>query len=174
MNIDQLNRLSEADAITVFGQCCGASAWAERMAFARPFEDLGEVLETAGNIWEECDVDDYEEAFNKLPLIGVEGHLDPSRPVGNAWNDLGAKWAAAELKALEGAAPDVRAQLAAANRLHEEKFGHRFVVSATGKSAQELCAMLEERMKLDPEEEILVAASEQLKILRLRLKKLLA
>jgi hypothetical protein len=33
----------------------------------RPFESLAEVLETSDTIWEECDVDDYEEAFTHHP-----------------------------------------------------------------------------------------------------------
>lgn len=70
MNIDQLNRLSEADATSAFEQCCGSSEWVERMVYSRPFESLGEVLETSDTIWEECDVDDYEEAFSHHPRIG--------------------------------------------------------------------------------------------------------
>ena len=63
MNIDQLNRLSEADATAAFAQCCGAAEWVERMVYSRPFDSLGEVLETSDTIWEECDVDDIEQAI---------------------------------------------------------------------------------------------------------------
>lgn len=65
-------------------------------------------------------------------------------------------------------------KLAEGNTTYEEKYGYIFIVNATGKSAGEMLAMLEARMKNDPKDEILVAAGEQNKITRLRLKKLLA
>jgi 2-oxo-4-hydroxy-4-carboxy-5-ureidoimidazoline decarboxylase len=65
-------------------------------------------------------------------------------------------------------------KLAEGNTAYEEKFGYIFIVNATGKSAAEMLAMLEARMKNDPKDEILVAAGEQNKITTLRLKKLLA
>ena len=174
MNIDQLNRLSVADAATAFEQCCGASEWTERMVFSRPFESLGEVLETSDTIWEECDVDDYEEAFSFHPRIGELSEEDRKRATTGQLADLGMKWAAQELKSLETSAPEVLEKLADANDEYEEKFGHIFVVSAPGKSGQELLTMLQARMGNDPKDEILIAAAEQNKITKLRLKKLLA
>jgi 2-oxo-4-hydroxy-4-carboxy-5-ureidoimidazoline decarboxylase len=65
-------------------------------------------------------------------------------------------------------------KLAEGNTAYEERFGYIFIVNATGKSAAEILGMLEARMKNDPKDEILIAAAEQNKITRLRLKKLLA
>ena len=44
---------------------------------------------------------------------------------------------------------------------------------ATGKTAAEMLALLEARMDNDPDEELAVAAAEQMKITELRLHKLL-
>ena len=167
MTIDQLNRLSEADASATFEQCCGAAQWVERMVYARPFEQLSEVLETSDTIWEECDVDDYEDAFTHHPRIGDVESLAKKYANTKAW-------ATGEQKGVEGADQAVIEKLAAGNTSYEEKFGHIFIVCATGKSAAEMLAMLEARMKNDPKDEILIAAGEQNKITRLRLKKLLA
>ena len=174
MTIDQLNRLSEAEAATAFEQCCGATEWVERMVFSRPFESLGEVLETSDTVWEECDVDDYEEAFSYHPRIGILEDEDRKRATTGELADLGMKWAAQELKSLEATDPAVLEKLADANDEYEEKFGHIFVVTASGKSGQELLTMLQARMANDPKDEILIAAAEQNKITKLRLKKLLA
>jgi 2-oxo-4-hydroxy-4-carboxy-5-ureidoimidazoline decarboxylase len=57
--------------------------------------------------------------------------------------------------------------------LYEKKFGYIFIVCATGKTAEEMLALLNERLKNDPEAELLIAAKEQNKITRLRLEKLL-
>ncbi|MBS1941247.1 MAG: 2-oxo-4-hydroxy-4-carboxy-5-ureidoimidazoline decarboxylase [Bacteroidetes bacterium] len=162
MNIDQLNRLSEAAASEALEQCCGASQWVDRMVYARPFENLGEVLETSDNIWEECDVDDYEEAFGHHPRIG-----DAKAAAS------GGQWAAGEQKGMQGTDPAQLEKFIAANRAYEEKFGFIFIVCATGKGAAEMLTMLEARMNNDPKDEIHIAAAEQNKITRLRLKKLL-
>jgi 2-oxo-4-hydroxy-4-carboxy-5-ureidoimidazoline decarboxylase len=64
-------------------------------------------------------------------------------------------------------------RLAAGNRAYEARFGYIFIVCATGKSAGEMLAILEQRLANDPGEELHIAAEEQRKITRLRLAKLL-
>jgi len=167
MTLDQLNRLSEADATAAFTQCCSAQRWVERMVIDRPFESLAEMLEISDRIWEECDVDDYLEAFQGHPRIGDVDSLAKKYA-----NTKG--WAGGEQKGVEGAEREVLERLAQGNADYEEKFGHIFIVCATGKSAAEMLALLEARMNNDPEHEISVAAEEQNKITRIRLKKLLA
>lgn len=166
MNIEQLNRLSEADANTAFGQCCGASRWVERMVLDRPYESLGEVLGTSDTVWEECDIDDYEEAFSHQPRIGDMADL--------AARGGTKAWATGELKGVMDADRAVVEQLAEANRTYQEKFGYHFIISATGKSAAEILSQMIARLKNEPKDELLIAAGEQNKITRLRLKKLLA
>ena len=167
MTLDQLNRLSEADATTAFEQCCGAARWVERMVIGRPFESLAEMIEISDTIWEECDVDDYLEAFTHHPRIGDVESL--AKKYANTKT-----WASGEQKGVEGADQAVIERLAAGNTSYEEKFGHLFIVCATGKSAAEMLALLEARMPNDPKAEVMVAAAEQNMITRLRLKKLLA
>jgi 2-oxo-4-hydroxy-4-carboxy-5-ureidoimidazoline decarboxylase len=62
--------------------------------------------------------------------------------------------------------------LAQGNRAYEEKFGYIFIVCATGKSADEMLALLCERLNNEPQEELLIAAGEQAKITALRLSQL--
>ena len=54
---------------------------------------------------------------------------------------------------------------------YDEKFGHIFIISASGKSAEEMLLALLQRLENSPEEELPVAAEEQRKITRLRLTK---
>jgi 2-oxo-4-hydroxy-4-carboxy-5-ureidoimidazoline decarboxylase len=146
MTLDQLNRLSEADARASLEPCCGAGRWVERMVIDRPFESLDELLEISDRIWEECDVDDYLEAIGRHPRIAGP----------------------------EGTEATIASRLADGHARYAEKFGHGFIACVTGKSGAELCALLEARMGNTPEHEIGVAAAEQNKITRQRLKKLLA
>jgi 2-oxo-4-hydroxy-4-carboxy-5-ureidoimidazoline decarboxylase len=68
----------------------------------------------------------------------------------------------------------VQQRLAEANREYEARFGYIFIVCATGKSAAEMLAILERRLRNDPDAELAIAAEEQRRITRLRLAKLLA
>src|SRR6266550_1770370 len=66
------------------------------------------------------------------------------------------------------------AALAQGNVTYEERFGHVFLISATGKTADEMLGALRGRLSNDPATELRVAAEEQAKITRLRLDKLVA
>ena len=68
---------------------------------------------------------------------------------------------------------DVRAALAEGNRAYEERFGHVYLVCATGRSGPELLAVLRSRLRNDPAYERTVVRDELGKINRLRLQRLL-
>ena len=68
----------------------------------------------------------------------------------------------------------MRGGLLRGNREYEARFGHIFIVCATGKSAAEMLALLRERLPNEAERELEIAAAEQRKITAIRLKKLLA
>lgn len=65
------------------------------------------------------------------------------------------------------------AALAELNREYEEKFGFIFIVCASGKSSEEMLAILRQRVGNNADEELLNAAAEQAKITQLRLRKLI-
>ena len=73
---------------------------------------------------------------------------------------------------MENTTDEILAELMKANEEYEETFGYIFIVFATGKSAEEMLAILKERLNNDPREELMVAAAEQDKITKLRLKML--
>ncbi len=76
---------------------------------------------------------------------------------------------AREQAGVANAADDVKRALAEGNRAYEERFGHLYIVCATGKSAEEMLTILNARLKNDPETEMRVAAEEHAKICDLRL-----
>jgi 2-oxo-4-hydroxy-4-carboxy-5-ureidoimidazoline decarboxylase len=59
------------------------------------------------------------------------------------------------------------------NRAYEARFGMRYIVCASGKTADELIRIAESRLANDPAHEIRVVGEELHKITRLRLDKLL-
>jgi OHCU decarboxylase len=136
------------------------------MADERPFASLEELLMRADRIWRSLAVDDWIEAFASHPKIGEKSAARPTSQDARAWAEQ------EQSGARVGSDAALRA-LAELNKEYEEKFGYIYIVCATGKSSEEMLAILKQRMDNAPEEELTVAAAEQAKITQLRLKKLL-
>lgn len=166
VSVAELNAMSNADARKLLSDCCGASRWVSGMLARRPFDSRDVVLSTADEIWRSLDSDEWREAFSHHPRIGERKSEVPL-------SERGSAWAAGEQSGVEQARDNVRADLAAANRDYEQRFGYTYIVFATGKSAEEMLALARERLKNDPDAELRAAAEEQRKITRLRLDKLL-
>ncbi len=167
MTLDELNRLTKEEAIAAFARCCGTRRWGERMAESRPFASPAALFDEADRIWSALGEADWREAFVHHPRIG--GVDDLRKKFGST-----AAWASGEQSGVQGASEEVLKGLADGNARYEKRYGHIFLVCATGKSAAEMLAILESRMNHSPEEELRIAAGEQAKITRIRLEKLLA
>jgi 2-oxo-4-hydroxy-4-carboxy-5-ureidoimidazoline decarboxylase len=165
MNPETINAWTEADAIAAFRRCCGSTRWSEQMARLRPFDSEAAIFDAAERVWWGLAPADWLEAFAAHPKIG-----DPAAM--RAKFVATAAWSAREQAGVEGASEDVLRELAEANVRYEERFGYRFIVCATGKTAEEMLTLLTDRLSNDPDLEIKVAAAEQAKIARIRLEKL--
>jgi 2-oxo-4-hydroxy-4-carboxy-5-ureidoimidazoline decarboxylase len=166
VTLDQLDRLDDAAARVALERCCGATRWVERMCAARPYRDRAALLAAAESAFSGLGPADWREAFAHHPRIGDLASL-------RAKYASTAAWARGEQRGAAAAAAATLAALAEGNRAYEERFGYIFIVCATGKSADEMLALLRARMPHSPEREIAIAAEEQMKITRLRLEKLL-
>jgi OHCU decarboxylase len=161
-----LNSLSPAEAESELLKCCGSNNWAGRMVSERPFMSLNKLLESADQIWWSLEPRDWLEAFHSHPKIG-------EKKAAAAVTVEAQKWSEDEQSGIRDSAAETIAELAKLNREYEEKFGHIFIVCASGKSSEEMLGILRERLRNSPEEELPIAAAEQAKITELRLKKLI-
>jgi allantoicase len=161
-----LDTLVPAQAHAALLACCGSPAWAQRMVMRRPFGDAEALHAAADAVWSELTPDDWLAAFRAHPEIGARKAeaAQPARAAG---------WSGQEQSAVRDAAATTLAALLEANRAYRERFGHIFIVCATGRSAEEMLALCRQRLANDPQEELRVAGEEQRKITRLRLEKLL-
>jgi OHCU decarboxylase len=166
-NLDWLNALAPQAARDELLKCCGAKRWAETIAQGRPYQDLEQLITQASETWWALDRSDWLEAFRSHPKIGERKTDSPVAAQSQ-------QWSAQEQRGVESAAREAIDKLARLNRDYEEKFGFIFIVCATGKSTDEILALLEQRMRNDPEVELPIAAAEQARITELRLRKLLA
>ena len=155
-----LDAMDEDEARAALTRCCGASRWVEGMLRERPLGDA--LLDKAREVWATMERDDVLEAFTHHPRIGADlAKLREKFAATEAWS-------AGEQSADESTLRALRD----GNLAYEARFGHIFIVCATGKSAAEMLSLLEARMDNDPDEELAVAAAEQMKITELRLHKL--
>ena len=167
MQLNQLNQLSPSELKAQLTKCCGSSAWVQRMAASFPFNNSGELLKKADQVWNSLTEQEWLEAFLHHPKIGDVKSLN-EKFAGTA------QWAAGEQASVQHASDQTIENLAEGNKAYEAKFGYIFIVCATGKSPEEMLQILLTRLPNKPEEEIRVAAAEQAKITQLRLSKLLA
>src|SRR3712207_4265288 len=164
--IGKLNRLPTDEARAALLACCGSTRWASEVAALRPFWDVGQLLNIGRRVWNELPREDWLEAFRAHPKIGESEAERETGAEARAWSEGEQSRARAASGATLGA-------LAEANREYEERFGFIFIVCATGRTAEEMLALLRERLDNDPEAELRVAAGEQWRITELRLKKFL-
>lgn len=137
------------------------------MVAAREYRSQEELIASAERLWWSLDPRDWLEAFHSHPKIGEQKAAAETAVEAQ-------RWSAAEQSGIRESAQQTLADLAKLNRDYEERFGYIFIVCATGKSSEEMLAILRQRLTNDPSEELRVAAAEQAKITELRLKKLLA
>ena len=128
----------------------------------RPFCNSDAVHAAADSAWIDLREQDYLEAFSGHPKIGDIESLQKKYPDS-------AHLARSEQSGVEFASPEILQKLSAANHAYEEKFGFIFIVCATGKSASEMLAILQDRLDRERAAELKTACEQQRQIFHLRL-----
>ena len=164
MNLERFNALPQEAAQAELTRCCGSTRWVTRVLAARPFANAEALHAACDDAWKVMQEADWLEAFRHHPKIGDVNAL-------RAKFATTAAWAEQEQAGSKGAAEATLQALKRGNDAYERKFGYIFIICATGKSAAEMLAALEERLPNEPALELRLAAEEQKKITRLRLEK---
>jgi len=155
--MDRLNEvtadMAEKDLLT----CCAAPAFASAVAGGRPYADRAALIAAADAALRALTWADVEEALAAHPRIG-------ERPAGA---DREAAWSRREQSGIAG-----DDELVAANRAYEERFGHVFLIFATGKDRAQVLAAARERLGHDDATERAVVQEELRQIALLRLERL--
>lgn len=157
------NALDADDARRELMTCCASRVFAERVAAGRPYRDREALAEAAQTVIRDLAWADVLEALDAHPRIG-------ERPEGEARE---AAWSRQEQSGVAAAGADVRAALAEGNAAYEKRFGHVYLICATGLDAEEMLRRLRARLGNDEETERRVVRDELAKITRIRLAKLL-
>ena len=151
-----LNALPPRDFEELLLRCCAAPGWARQVTAGRPYASVADLLAAADAAWAARGPGDLDAAMAGHPRIGAR------RLSG---------WSAGEQSGV-GEDAETLAALADANAAYEQRFGHVFLICATGRGPAEILAELNRRMSHDPATEREVAAAEIGKINAIRLRKL--
>ncbi len=163
MSIDSLNQLGRDELVDALNACCHCRVWAEQVADSAPFESREALLKLADECWRDKGEREILEAFSGHPQIGDM----------QALRNKYATTASAEQGQVAAADEAVLVRLRDLNRIYLDRFGFIFIVCASGKRAEEMLALLEDRVNNTREQELANGAAEQGKITELRLIKLL-
>ncbi len=159
------NQLPEAEALAPVLSCCGSNAFATAVTHERPYSDMNSLLAKADDIWWSLAEGDWLEAFACHPCIGESA--------ANASHQFSA-WSTEEQSKARSAAESVLDAISRKNRKYEARHGFIFIVCASGRSAEELLAILDRRLNNTTEVELQEAAEQQRQITHLRIRKWLA
>lgn len=150
-----LDRRPDADVRQSLLAVCASPRWAEEVAAARPFGSPEGLYAAADRALAELTENDLDEALSGHPRIGERAAGAQSRR---------------EQAGVSG--DETLAALAEANREYEARFGHVYLVCASGRSGEELLSVLRSRLGNDPGTERAVVREELGRINRLRLQRL--
>lgn len=152
--VARLDTLPRADLVETLREVCTSRRWVAQVADARPYREAGKLLAAADAALARLDEADVDEALAGHPRIGERTESESSR------------------REQSGVGEDVRTALAAGNADYEQRFGHVYLVCASGRTGEELLAVLRHRLGNDPATERRVLREELGRINGLRLQRL--
>jgi 2-oxo-4-hydroxy-4-carboxy-5-ureidoimidazoline decarboxylase len=161
--VAELDRATAATAAALLRPSCASARWIARLVSGRPYGTLPALVAASDAAIGTLDWPDIEQALAAHPRIG--DRPGPQTEGG----DQETAWSRQEQSGARDAPADVQAGLRAGNIAYEERFGHVFLICATGLSAASMLAALQARLGHDPAAEREVVRDELMKIVRLRL-----
>ncbi|NGO13294.1 2-oxo-4-hydroxy-4-carboxy-5-ureidoimidazoline decarboxylase [Streptomyces sp. HC44] len=156
----RLNALEDQAVHAVLYEVCASTAWVKRLLAARPYAIPEDLYAASDAAMAELTTADLAEAMAGHPPIGRPKPGDPA--------------SAREQRGMAGASEELRAEMLELNLAYQERFGHVFLICATGLTGQQMRDAVKERIGNSPEQEREIVRTELGKINRIRLARLVA
>lgn len=164
MTLNELNNIESTVALNWFQETCAAQRWCELMVANRPYASLAELKDAALISWQQMQETDYLQAFDAHPMIGDVNSLKKK------FTSTKTMAAGEQSKTAEASEATLQ-ELNRLNHAYLQQNGFIFIICATGLSADVMLNALQERIHHNREQELTIAAGEQIKITLLRLEK---
>ncbi|MFJ8691369.1 2-oxo-4-hydroxy-4-carboxy-5-ureidoimidazoline decarboxylase [Streptomyces roseolilacinus] len=157
--LTRFNTSADSDALAALHEVCASSAWGSRLLAQRPYATAEDLLLAGDAATAELSAEDLAEAMAGHPPIGRPKPGDPT--------------SAREQRGMAGASEELRAEMLELNLAYQERFGHVFLICATGRTGEQMRDALRERIAHTPEREREIVRAELGRINRIRLTRLL-
>ncbi|MDH2389238.1 2-oxo-4-hydroxy-4-carboxy-5-ureidoimidazoline decarboxylase [Streptomyces sp. HNM0663] len=155
----RFNALESGAALAALHEACASSAWGSKLLAQRPYATVEALLAAGDAAMAELSAEDLAEAMAGHPPIGRPKPGDPT--------------SAREQRGMAGASEELKAEMLELNLGYQDKFGHVFLICATGRTGEQMRDALRERIGNTPEEEREIVRVELGKINRIRLTRLM-
>ncbi|MEY9966497.1 2-oxo-4-hydroxy-4-carboxy-5-ureidoimidazoline decarboxylase [Streptacidiphilus sp. MAP12-16] len=157
--LDRLNGAADADLDALLVEICSSPTWAKLVRSARPWADADALHAANAAAMAELVTADLNDA--------MAGHARIGQPkAGDAASQR-------EQSGVHGADTALLDDLDSANAAYEAKFGHVFLICATGRTAETMLAALRGRFGNDAEAEREIVRGELRKINDIRIDRLI-
>ncbi|PKI91541.1 OHCU decarboxylase [Actinomycetales bacterium SN12] len=156
MLLEKFNSAPREEAVAVVKPALDIPRWIDAIVDGRPYQSVDQVAAAAAAVAAPLSEAELDAALAHHPRIG-------ERPQGETAE------AALSRKEQPGVDEDAAAALAAGNKTYEEKFDRVYLVRAAGRSAEEILALLQQRLGNTPEQELAVVDQQLREIAALRL-----
>lgn len=156
--LTRFNALDEDAARAALHEVCTSTAWVGRVLAGRPYATAADLYAASDAAMAGLTQADLEEAMAGHPPIGRPKEGDPT--------------SAREQRGMADASDALKAEMLELNLAYQERFGHVFLICATGLTGERMRDAVKERIGNSPEEEREIVRAELGKINRIRLARL--
>ena len=164
LTVEDFNQLDVGAAAQVLSACLDVPEWAAVVAAGRPYRTAAEVYQAGAAAAALLTWPQVSSALDRHPRIGQRRAAVTGSATESAWSSA----------EQSGVANSDAQALAQGNADYETRFGHLFLICASGLSGEAILAALHARLGNDPAVEQNVATDELRKIALLRLAKAVA
>ncbi|KOV72430.1 OHCU decarboxylase [Streptomyces sp. NRRL WC-3618] len=147
--------MEDAAARAALHEACASTAWGRHLLAKRPYATAEDLYAASDTAMAELTADDLAEAMAGHPPIGRPRPGDPA--------------SAREQRGMAGASEELKAEMLELNLAYQERFGHVFLICATGRTGEQMRDAVRERIGNTPEREREIVRTELGKINRIRL-----
>ncbi|MET8471473.1 2-oxo-4-hydroxy-4-carboxy-5-ureidoimidazoline decarboxylase [Streptomyces sp. NPDC006422] len=153
--LTRFNASDESAAQAELHEVCASSAWGSKILAQRPFASAESLFTASDAAMAELTADDLAEAMAGHPPIGRPKPGDPT--------------SSREQRGMAGASEELKKEMLELNLAYQDKFGHVFLICATGATAEQMLDAIRTRIENSAEQEREIVRTELGKINRIRL-----
>ncbi|MER5741649.1 2-oxo-4-hydroxy-4-carboxy-5-ureidoimidazoline decarboxylase [Streptomyces sp. NPDC002225] len=154
----RFNTLADDEATTTLHEVCASAAWGRAILSRRPYASAEALLLASDAATAALGERDLAEAMAAHPPIGRPKPQDPT--------------SSREQRGMADATEELKAEMLELNLAYQERFGHVFLICATGATGEQMRDAVKSRIGNSPEQERGIVRTELGKINRIRLTRL--